>query len=29
MAEPTPLEADYYPRIKHNKRWYLLVSTGA
>jgi hypothetical protein len=25
MAEPTPLEADYYPRIKHNKRWYLLV----
>jgi hypothetical protein len=25
MAEPTPLEADYYPRLKHNKRWYLLV----
>jgi hypothetical protein len=25
MAEPTPLEADYYPRIKHNRRWYLIV----
>jgi hypothetical protein len=23
--EPTKLDADYYPRIKHNRRWYLIV----
>jgi hypothetical protein len=23
--EPTPLDADYYPRIKHKRRWYLIV----
>jgi hypothetical protein len=25
MAELTPIEADYYPRIKINRRWYLIV----
>jgi hypothetical protein len=23
--EPTKMDADYYPRIKHNRRWYLIV----
>jgi hypothetical protein len=23
--EPTNLDPDYYPRIKHNRRWYLIV----
>jgi hypothetical protein len=23
--EPTKLDPDYYPRIKHNRRWYLIV----
>jgi len=23
--DPTPLDPDYYPRIKHNRRWYLIV----
>ena len=23
--DPTPLDADYYPRIKHARRWYLIV----
>ena len=23
--DPTPMDADYYPRIKFNRRWYLVV----
>jgi hypothetical protein len=23
--EPTKADPDYYPRIKHNRRWYLIV----
>jgi hypothetical protein len=23
--EPTKLDPEYYPRIKHNRRWYLIV----
>lgn len=23
--DPTPLDPDYYPRIKFNRRWYLIV----
>ena len=23
--DPTPMDADYYPRIKFNRRWYLIV----